>query len=189
MTMTPDSVLADMREWRVSPADDDAQYSLASYRELVERQGDGALWKGEHPAHLTSSLFVLSTDLSQVLLAFHKKAHMWLQFGGHLERADSSLADAALREGREESGLSAFSRFSDQPCDLDIHELGGGFGSICREHWDIGFVALAERDAVVAVSEESDDVRWFDVDNLPDAGAGDMYPRVRAALAHARAKF
>lgn len=189
MTMTPESVLADMRGWRVSPADDDATYSLDTYRELVRDYGDGALWKGGHPMHLTSSLFVLSTDLTQILLAFHKKAHMWLQFGGHLEREDASLAAAAWREGREESGLEAFSDFSPAPSDIDIHELGGGFGALCREHWDIGFVALAEADAAVVVSDESDDVRWFDVDNLPDSGAGDMYPRVRAAIAHARAQF
>ncbi|NLW13500.1 MAG: NUDIX domain-containing protein [Trueperella sp.] len=189
MMMTPDSVLNDLHAWSVTPADDGARYSLETFRGLVHEYGEGALFKGGHPMHLTSSLFVLSTDLTEVLLTFHKKAEMWLQFGGHLEREDASLAAAAWREGSEESGLEAFADFSPIPSDIDIHELGGGFGAICREHWDVGFVALAERDAVVVVSDESHDVRWFPVDQLPDSGAGDMNPRVRTAVNHARSHF
>jgi len=34
-------------------------------------------------------------------------------------------------------------------------------------HWDIGFVAFADADAVPAVSAESEAVEWFDVDRLP----------------------
>lgn len=189
MCLSPASVLADSQAWSVQPADADAAYSLDTYRDLVREYGEAALFKGGHPQHLTSSIFVLSTDLTEILLAFHKKAHMWLQFGGHLEREDASLAAAAWREGIEESGLAAFADFSPDPSDIDIHELSGGFGAVCREHWDVGFVALADREAGVVVSEESVDVRWFPVDNLPDAGAGDMYPRVGAAVAHAESYF
>ncbi|VEI13271.1 NUDIX hydrolase [Trueperella bialowiezensis] len=162
-------------------------HRLSDFRELVLEHGEGALFKGTHPRHITASLFVLSTDLSQILLAEHKKAKMWLQFGGHLERADASLADAALREGREESGLAEFVHVLPEPCDFDIHELGGGFGAICREHWDVGFVALADADAPVVVSSESENVRWFPVADLPDGGAGGMAERVQSALARAKA--
>lgn len=189
MTLTPESVLAEMSQWSVQPTNVGAAYSLDTYREHVREHGEAALFKGGQPAHVTSSILVLSTDLTEVLLTFHKKANMWLQFGGHLERSDRSLAAAAWREGLEESGLDTFTAFSYEPSDIDIHALGGGFDALCREHWDIAFVALANRDSAVVVSDESHDVRWFPVDELPDAGAGDMYPRVRAAIAHARSQF
>lgn len=188
--MFHDDVLAALESWRgsVAPADPDASYTLDDYVRLVREGGEAALWKGLAERHVTSSLFVFCPDLSEILLDFHKKAGMWLQFGGHLERADESLPAAALREGIEESGLAGFVAFSDVPSDIDVHALGGGF-SVCREHWDIGFVAIADRDAVVQVSDESERLGWFPVDDLPDGGAGNMYPRVQAALRHAREVF
>jgi len=46
-------------------------------------------------------------------------------------------------------------------------------------HWDIGFVAFADADAVPAVSAESEAVEWFDVDQLPEPTP----PRFPARLA------
>ncbi|AZR01270.1 NUDIX domain-containing protein [Trueperella pyogenes] len=187
--MVCDDVLAALESWRgILPANPNATYHLDDYLALVREGGESALWKGLAPRHLTASLFVLSPDLTEILLDFHKKAGMWLQFGGHLEHDDASLPAAALREGREESGLSSFVAFSEVPCDLDVHSLGGGF-TACREHWDVGFVALARRDAVVNVSDESERLGWFPVDDLPDGGAGNMSTRVAAATQHARRVF
>ncbi len=51
-----------------------------------------------------------------------RKAQRWFQFGGHLEPGDPSLADAALREAREESGLVGLSG-PVGPVHLDRHAV------------------------------------------------------------------
>ena len=40
-----------------------------------------------------------------VLLTLHPRVGQWLQLGGHCEPDDATIADAAAREGREESGI------------------------------------------------------------------------------------
>jgi hypothetical protein len=46
----------------------------------------------------------------------------------------------------------------------------------------VGFVAYAEPDAVPVVSEESEQVAWFDVDDLPDGTPDDFAVRLRTVL-------
>ncbi|MFC8799224.1 NUDIX hydrolase [Promicromonospora sp. NPDC057138] len=123
------------------------------------------------PDHLTASTLVLSHDGGRVLLTLHAKARRWFQLGGHLEAADRTLADAAGREAREESGLAALS-VDPVPVHLDEHEVPfcrPGTGDPARpvHHLDVRFVAVAGPGAEPVVSDESLDVRWWPVDALP----------------------
>ena len=134
--------LAALRGWR--PSDVGQEALRAEYVAFLERHGDDALRKGGGPEHLTASTFILSPDLTHVLLALHRKARAWLQVGGHVEDDDAGLAAAARREALEESGLANVTLWREQPVELDRHALGERFA--CRAHWDVGFVALAGRD-------------------------------------------
>lgn len=164
----------------LAQAPEDAARS--AFVDFVRARGDDALWKSHGPEHLTASCFVFSSDLRQVLLTHHRKGGFWVQLGGHLEAVDASLADAARREGREESGISGLQLSCDRVMDLDRHELHDGF--TCAAHWDVGFVAVASPAAAVAVSSESVDVRWFQVEVLPRA----VPPGFPARLAAVRAR-
>ncbi|MFE5774267.1 NUDIX hydrolase [Brachybacterium sp. NPDC056505] len=177
--MHPDSddpMLADvLRALEAAPA----LGARDAYLAFVRGQGEAALWKGLAPEHVTASTFVFSPDGAQVLLCFHRKGGFWVQVGGHLEQEDASLADAALREAREESGLEGLALATASITDLDRHELAGAF--TCRAHWDIGFTAIADPSARIVVSEESRDVRWFAVDSLPSGLAPRCARRIEVA--------
>ncbi|HWK92073.1 MAG TPA: NUDIX domain-containing protein [Luteimicrobium sp.] len=163
------------------PAPDDGQADLRdAYLAFVAQHGDASARRDGGPEHLTASTFVLSDDLARVLLCYHRKGQFWVQLGGHVEPSDASLPDAALREAREESGLDAVRLVTDDPADLNRHELASAFGA-CRAHWDVGYVALASTADRVVVSDESEDVRWFDVDALP----GDVPENLPARVAYA----
>lgn len=138
-----------------------------AFVEFARSRGDAALRRSGGPEHLTASCFVLTPDLQQVLLTHHRKGGFWVQVGGHVEPTDTSLADAARREGREESGIANLELLSGRVLDLDRHALHGGFS--CAAHWDVGFVALASPSAPVHVSSESLDLGWFGVEALPSA--------------------
>src|SRR5665811_1849561 len=94
-----------------------------------------ALARKGGPEHLTGSCFVLTPDLSRVLLCFHRKGQFWVQLGGHVEPGDASVAAAAYREAREEGGITDLRPFGSMPLDVDRHSLSSGFGA-CRVHWD-----------------------------------------------------
>jgi 8-oxo-dGTP pyrophosphatase MutT (NUDIX family) len=136
------------------------------------------MWKQGPPAHLTASTLVLDPSGTHVLLTLHRKAGAWFQFGGHYEPGDTDIHAAATREAREESGIADLV-VSPGLVELDRHTLLGSFGR-CREHLDLRFAAVAERDGGHEVSAESLDVRWWPVDALP-ADAGEELPRLIAA--------
>jgi 8-oxo-dGTP pyrophosphatase MutT (NUDIX family) len=162
------------------PAPSPAQSALRdSYFTHLRDPPDG-LWRDGPPAHLTASCFVLDPAAERVLLTLHRKGGFWVQFGGHLEPGDASLAAAALREGVEESGIDGLRLLLPEPAtpnDLDRHPLSSAFGR-CREHLDVAFVAIAPQDSVPIVSDESDDVAWWPVDALPAGAVTDLAPRV-----------
>lgn len=153
------------------------------YLAHLESHGASALLKAGPPEHLTASCVVLSDDLAQTLLCFHRKGRFWVQFGGHLEESDASLADAAQREAREESQVPTLELLDTVPFDLDRHALSGGW--TCAEHLDVGFVAVLPRAAAFAVSDESEALAWWPVTALPVDAAEGLADRVARARRHA----
>lgn len=153
------------------------------FHRFVAASGDRSLRRDGGPEHVTASCFVFSPDLARTLLCFHRKGRFWVQFGGHLEPDDVTVADTAAREAREESGIGRLALLSGSIVDLERHELHGGFS--CDAHWDIGFVALVSGDEEITVSAESDDVRWFAVDDLPENAADGLARRLSTARAAA----
>jgi len=142
---------------------DDAQAELRSaYIDHLVANVDG-MWRSCAPAHLTASALVVDDAGERVLLGLHRKAQLWLQMGGHCEVGDPTLADAALREATEESGIDEL-RLLPGPVALDRHPAPCGVD----HHLDVQYVAVAPADAVQQVSEESLDLRWFAVDALPE---------------------
>lgn len=155
-----------------------------AYLQFLKAAGDASLRRGGGPEHVTGSCFVFSPDFDHVLLCFHRKGQFWVQFGGHIEPNDATVAEAAQREAREESGISDLILISAGSApvlmDLDRHDLHGGFS--CSAHWDVGYAAVVSPDAVISVSDESEAVRWFPVSALPaqvPAGFGARLEHVR----------
>src|ERR1017187_5220435 len=55
--------------------------------------------------HLTGSAWIVDAGRTRTLLTHHRKLDKWLQLGGHAD-GDPDLRAVALREAREESGLT-----------------------------------------------------------------------------------
>lgn len=126
---------------------------------------DTAVFKAGPPVHLTASCIVLDERGEQVMLTMHSKARAWLQFGGHIEPTDESLHAAAVREVREESGIETITVAPDI-VELHRHSLGARFGR-CDAHLDVRFVGWAAAKSEPVCSEESLEVRWWPVGDLP----------------------
>lgn len=173
--------LAVLAGWRAPGRAQDALRQR--YVEHLIARPDG-LDRACRPDHLTASTLVLDADHETALLTLHAKARAWFQLGGHCERGDATLAGAALREATEESGLSGL-RLDPVPVQLSEHAVpfcGTSGPARPVHHLDVRFVAVAPRDAVHAISEESLDLRWWPLDALPDPEA-DLVELVELARA------
>jgi 8-oxo-dGTP pyrophosphatase MutT (NUDIX family) len=144
---------------------DDAQRALRDEYQLHLATHDDALDRSCGDGHLTASTIVLDAARAHVLLTLHPRIGRWVQMGGHVEPDDPTFVDAARREAFEESGIVDLALDPD-PVELEIHAFDCPRGRPNR-HLDVRFVAIAPDRVSHRISEESVDLRWFPVDELP----------------------
>jgi 8-oxo-dGTP pyrophosphatase MutT (NUDIX family) len=150
------------------------------YLEHLAAHPDG-MWKACETGHVTASALVVEPEHGRVLLTLHRKLGMWLQMGGHCEPGDTTLADAAMREATEESGIRGLTLLPGGPVRLDRHAIPAP----CHWHLDVQYAAMAPAGAVEEISEESLDLRWFaydEVAEVADESVVRLLERTRAAL-------
>lgn len=170
-----ENVVRVLDDWR---APDDAQERLRrEFLGHLSSHPDG-VWRSCVAGHITASTAVLDATGTRVLLTLHRKLKAWLQLGGHCEPSDVTLAGAAMREATEESGITGL-RLLPWPVQIDRHRVpchpGGSY------HLDVQFVAYAPPGARHQISGESDDLRWFPVDALPEPTDATLRLLVRRA--------
>ena len=164
-----------------SAAADDAR------RRTLELLGAGpvATTRAYRPGHVTASTLIVGDD-GRVLLCLHGRMKMWMQVGGHLEPGDRSLAEAALREATEESGITGL-KLDPEPIDVDIHPVrcrpADGEPATETHHYDVRFLAVAPAGSVERVSEESSALGWFRPDALPTPLADGVLSQLAPAFA------
>lgn len=178
-------VQATLAAMALDPADPSGQAAVREgFYALLAARPD-ATRRACVPGHVTASTLVLDATASRVLLTLHPRVGAWLQLGGHVEDEDETLLAAAHREAAEESGIDGI-HIDPVPIDLDIHPITCSLGLPTR-HFDIRFVGHAPAGAEPVISAESDDLRWFEVDDLPDDIAPELPRLIARAVERSRA--
>ncbi|GAA2067140.1 NUDIX hydrolase [Williamsia deligens] len=168
------------------PAPDGGQDALRHTMLAFLAARDDACLRSCAPGHITASTLVLDHTGRFTLLTLHPRVGAWIQLGGHCEPDDDSLAAAALREATEESGIDGIA-VHPGPVALHTHPITCSLGVPTR-HLDVRFLgvtpATADGTPPPAVrSDESVDLRWWPVDDLPEsARTEEMLGLVDAAL-------
>ena len=147
---------------------------------------DDCLLRSCVPGHVTASAWILSSDGGSCLLTRHRKLRKWLQLGGHVD-GEERVERAALREAREESGLQSFELLAPAglllPLDLDVHPIPARGSEPEHLHWDVRFLLRAAPGQQLAISDESDDLRWIPAPRLAEFTQEESVLRLQRAAA------
>lgn len=158
-----ESVIATLSGWEPPDAGQDSlRHAVLAF---VEARDD-ACRRECVPGHVTASALVLDHGGGRALLTLHRRLGRWVQLGGHCDDDDADIVAAALREATEESGVDGL-RMEPELAAVHVHPVVCSLGVPTR-HLDLQFVAHAPAGARIAISDESEDLRWWPVDGLPD---------------------
>jgi 8-oxo-dGTP pyrophosphatase MutT (NUDIX family) len=132
--------------------------------------------------HITASSVVVDHTGEWTLLTLHPRVGAWLQLGGHCEPTDRTLVAAALREAVEESGIAGLA-IEPEPLHVGVHPVTCSLGVPTR-HLDVRFLVRAPEGAEAVRSDESDDLRWWRLDDVPGGDElQDLFTATRTRLA------
>lgn len=153
-------LLVQCRESQVAPAD-----VIACFERFIAENSD-CCERSLAIGHLTGSAWLVSQDGQRALLMHHRKLNRWLQPGGHAD-GSADLANVALREAEEETGLLAL-RVEPEIFDLDRHSIPARGNEVEHWHYDVRFVVRATGSETYAQNEESFALAWFDIKKLAE---------------------
>ena len=139
------------------------------------RSGEALYTRDNRAAHLTASAWVVSPDRRQVLMAYHNLYDSWAWLGGHAD-GDRDLLAVALREVREESGLTKIRAVSPDLYSLEILTVDGHekHGKYVSSHLHLNVTFLVEADPAEAVRckpDENSRVGWFTLEGAVEASS------------------
>jgi len=169
-----ETLLRELDSYR--PADAREGAMVAELAAFVRAYGD-CFERRRTIGHVTASAWVVDENRTHALLTHHRKLGRWLQLGGHAD-GDDDVRRVALREAREESGLSAI-RFADPAIyDVDVHEIPARPAEPAHKHYDVRFAFIADRAVPTSASAESHELAWLPIAGLDAAGVDESVRRL-----------
>lgn len=149
--------------------------------DYIEKFPHNILLRDNELAHITSSGFIMNESLDKVLLIHHNIRNVWAWTGGHVD-GDTDFLHVAIKEAKEETGISDVAALSNNIVSIDILPV---FGHVRRNkyvsthlHFSVSYILIAsEKENLKIKSDENSAVDWFSLDKFTDEyfEANDVY--------------
>ncbi len=137
---------------------------------------------------LTVSMYVIRTDFEQpkAMLHLHKKYHVWMQFGGHvelnenpwqavkhelLEETGYDLTQLKLLQPKQRMGKITGTELHPQPININTHLAGDR-----HYHTSIDYAFVTDQEPAHQIAEnESDQIKFVTREELEAMGAKEIF--------------
>jgi 8-oxo-dGTP pyrophosphatase MutT (NUDIX family) len=129
------------------------------------KQHDDCFERSLAVGHVTGSAWVIDSHRRQVLLMHHRKLNRWFQPGGHCD-GESDVAQVALKEASEETGLTALKIVADRIFDIDVHLIPANAKEAAHYHYDIRFLVEADSSQLLVQNQESKNLAWINYEDV-----------------------
>lgn len=136
----------------------------------IKHYGNNTLLRDNEIAHITSSGFIMNKTLDKVLLVHHNIRNVWSWTGGHAD-GDEDLLHVAIKEAKEETGITDIKPLSNDIASIDILSV---FGHVKNDkyvnvhlHLSIAYVLIADENNKLRIcAEENSGVEWFSLEKF-----------------------
>lgn len=148
----------------------DQQVMLA----YLEKEAD-VLTRDNQIAHFSASSWIVNQERTKVVLIYHNIYQSWTWTGGHADGEEDLLA-VAIKEAKEETGLTTVNAIDGEICSLEILTVNGhikrGHYVPSHLHMNVTFLLEAsEEESFVVKEDENSGVRWFPIEEAVTASS------------------
>jgi 8-oxo-dGTP pyrophosphatase MutT (NUDIX family) len=120
-------------------------------------------WARSSARHVTGSAIVVHPPTDRVLLRWHERYQLWNHVGGHADPGEEDPYVTALREAREETGLTDLRPWPGPDAEVVFHEVvpvPAAKGEPDHEHLDVCFVLATSSPDAIADEHDDAELRW-----------------------------
>ena len=136
------------------------------------KNGDDLFDRKNMTGHITASALIISPT-NKILFVFHKVLKKYLLPGGHIEKIDKNLVEAARREIAEETGiknilLHPWCKENNLPIVLDSHYIPPNSKKNEGQHYhhDFMFIFQSRKTTVNLDESEVTDYTWLPITKI-----------------------
>ena len=136
--------------------------AISNYNNILDRECS--------IAHITSSGYIVNKSRTKVLMIYHKLYNSWAWTGGHAD-GDCDLLHVAIKEAKEEKGLTNVTAVTNDILGLDVLNVNGHIKNnkyvSSHLHLSVAYLLEAnEDDELIVNEEETNGVQWIPIDKL-----------------------
>ncbi len=129
------------------------------------RENDNCLLRENLIAHFTASAWIVNGDFDKFLMVYHNLYNSWSWTGGHAD-GEPDLAAVALREAKEETGVTNIDFLRRAPISLEIITVEGhlkrGVYVPSHLHFNLTYLLQADEGQKLMVKpDENSGVQWI----------------------------
>ena len=138
--------------------------------EYIEQYPHNILLRENELGHLTSSGFIMNEELTKALMVHHNIYNTLAWTGGHAD-GDEDLLYVAIKEAKEETGVTEVKPLMEEIASIDILPVWGhvkkGQYVPTHMHLSVAYILIANENQILHINgAENSGVKWIEIDQL-----------------------